>query len=226
VNRVLILRPQPGADQSARLARSLGLEPVVAPLFTVRPLAWEPVEAAGFDAVMMTSANAARYGGPGLAPLTLLPCYAVGQATAAAAREAGFERVTAGDGDAEDLIDFCVDDGVCNLLHLCGREHRPVERPGLRVERRIVYASDAAEALPAAARAALEGGAVALLHSPRAAALFRELVEARGSVAIAAISAAAAQAAGDGWLAREAAPQPTDEALLELAAKLCKIAAR
>ncbi len=226
MNRVLILRPQPGADQSARLARSLGLEPVVAPLFTVRPLAWEPVEAAGFDAVMMTSANAARYGGPGLAPLTLLPCYAVGQATAAAAREAGFERVTAGDGDAEDLIDFCVDDGVCNLLHLCGREHRPVERPGLRVERRIVYASDAAEALPAAARAALEGGAVALLHSPRAAALFRELVEARGSVAIAAISAAAAQAAGDGWLAREAAPQPTDEALLELAAKLCKIAAR
>ena len=226
MNRILILRPQPGADQSARLARSFGLEPTVAPLFTVGPLAWEPVEAAGFDAVMMTSANAARHGGPGLAPLTLLPCYAVGEATAAAAREAGFERVTAGDGDAEDLIDFCVDDGVCSLLHLCGREHRPVERPGLRVERRIVYASDAAAALPAAARAALEGGAVALLHSPRSAALFGELVEARGTVAIAAISAAAAEAAGDGWLAREAAPQPTDEALLELAAKLCKIAGR
>jgi uroporphyrinogen-III synthase len=226
VNRILILRPQPGADQSARLARSFGLEPTVAPLFTVGPLAWEPVEAAGFDAVMMTSANAARHGEPGLAPLTLLPCYAVGEATAAAAREAGFGRVTAGDGDAENLIGLCARDGVSNLLHLCGREHRSVERPGLRVERRIVYASDAVSTLPPAAREALEGGAVALLHSPRAAALFRHLVEARGSIAIAAISGAAAEAAGDGWLAREAAPQPTDEALLELAAKLCKIAAQ
>ena len=226
MNRVLILRPQPGADQSARLARSFGLEPVVAPLFTVGALPWEPVEAAGFDAVMMTSANAARHGGPGLAPLTLLPCYAVGEATAAAAREAGFERVTVGDGDAEDLIGLCARDRVSNLLHFCGREHRAVERPGLRVERRIVYASDAVSTLPAAARAAVEGGAVALLHSPRAAALFGELVEAREGVAVAAISAAAAEAAGDGWLAREAAPQPTDEALLELAAKLCKIAAR
>ena len=226
MNQVLILRPQPGADQSARLARSFGLKPVVAPLFRVRPLAWEPVEAAGFDAVMMTSANAARHGGPGLTPLRPLPCYAVGEATAAAAREAGFERVTAGEGDAEDLIDRCAGDGVRNLLHLGGREHRPVERPGLRVERRIVYASDAAGALPAAAREAIEGGAVALLHSPRAAALFGELVAARRSIAIAAISAAAAEAAGDGWRVREAAPRPTDEALLELAAKLCKIAAR
>ena len=38
--RVLILRPQPGADETAERARALGLEAVVAPLFEVGPLAW------------------------------------------------------------------------------------------------------------------------------------------------------------------------------------------
>ena len=73
-NIVLILRPQPGADESAARARALGLDPVVAPLFTVRPLAWEAPNPADFDAVMMTSANAARFGGDGLTPFIDLPC--------------------------------------------------------------------------------------------------------------------------------------------------------
>ena len=58
---MLILRPQPGADETAARARTLGLEPVVAPLFTIRPLAWEPPDPAEFDAVLLTSANAARH---------------------------------------------------------------------------------------------------------------------------------------------------------------------
>lgn len=226
MNRVLILRPQPGADRSAGRARALGLDPVVAPLFTIRPLHWISPGARGWDAVMLTSANAARHAGPGLAPLTSLPCYAVGEATEAAARDAGFGQVTAGQADAEDLIDRCAADGVRSLLHLCGREHRPVGRRGVRVERRVVYASDAAECLPAEAQEAIEAGAVAMLHSPRAAALFSQLATRRANVAVAAISTAAAAAAGGGWLACEAAPQPTDEALLELAAKLCKIVRR
>ena len=44
--KVLILRPQPGADETAARARALGLEPLVAPLFTVRPLAWTPPDPA------------------------------------------------------------------------------------------------------------------------------------------------------------------------------------
>ena len=64
-------------------------------------------------------------------------------------------------------------------------------------------------------------GAVALIHSPRAGRRFAELVENRGSIAIAAISRAAAEAAGAGWECVEAADQPTDDALLALAARLC-----
>ncbi len=41
-DRLLVLRPQPGADETAARARALGLEPVVAPLFSVRPLHWTP----------------------------------------------------------------------------------------------------------------------------------------------------------------------------------------
>ena len=64
-NEVLILRPEPGAGRTAERARKLGLVPVVAPLFAIRALPWTPPDAAGFDAVMLTSANAAREAGGG-----------------------------------------------------------------------------------------------------------------------------------------------------------------
>jgi uroporphyrinogen-III synthase len=62
-----------------------------------------------------------------------------------------------------------------------------------------------------------------LIHSPRAARRFAELTDARGreSIAIVAISPAAADAAGAGWAQVDAADKPTDEALLALAERLC-----
>jgi uroporphyrinogen-III synthase len=62
---------------------------------------------------------------------------------------------------------------------------------------------------------------VALIHSPRAGHRFAELAKDRSTIAIAAISEAAAAAAGDGWQSVAAAGQPSDEALLALAARLC-----
>jgi uroporphyrinogen-III synthase len=64
-------------------------------------------------------------------------------------------------------------------------------------------------------------GAVAVIHSPRAARRLFDLVPARKSIAVAAISPAAAAAAGEGWAAVESAAEPTDDALLALAARLC-----
>ena len=89
----------------------------------------------------------------------------------------------------------------------------------IAIDRRIVYAAEAVENLPEAARAALPD-AVALLHSPRAARLFARLVDPTG-IAIAAISPAALAAAGAGWRIAEAAERPTDASLLAVAAKLC-----
>jgi uroporphyrinogen-III synthase len=215
---VLVLRPEPGASATAARARALGLRVTVAPLFTVRPLDWAPPRDA--EAILLTSAHAARLAGPGLARLLGATCYAVGEATAAAARQAGFTDLRVGPGDGAAAVAMAKDDGVRRLLHLCGREHVPFAG----VERRIVYAADALDSLPEAAARALARGALALLHSPRAAARLAELVPDRGHIRLAAISAAAAQAAGGGWAGKALAAAPRDEALLELAARLCQTA--
>ena len=222
MNTVLILRPQPGADESAGRARALALEPVVAPLFTVQPVAWEMPEGP-FGALLLTSANGARFG---LTPeLAALPCYAVGEATAQAARAAGAREVVAGPSDGAAAVALMAEAGVTRALHLCGRDHLALAHPHIGLERRIVYAAEAAEALVDAARDALARGALALLHSPRAAALFAALAPNRHRLRIAAISPAAAAAAGGGWAEVHVAAAPGDQALLELAARLCKTGA-
>lgn len=210
--RLLVLRPEPGASETAARARQLGLEPVVAPLFAIRPEPGPPVEADRFDAVLLTSANGARHAPPGL---TRLPCFAVGERTETAARAAGFVDVRAGPSDGEAAAAMMAAAGIRRALHLCGRDHVALRRPGVVIERRVVYA---AEPL---AREPFDGPAVAMIHSARAGALFAGLAPDRSRIAVAAISAAAAAAAGEGWAAKAVAAAPRDEALLELAAKLC-----
>jgi len=225
IRPVLIVRAEPGAGQSAARARALGLTPVTAPLFTVRPLPWQPPPAGGFDAVMLTSAQAARHGGGGLTPFLALPCYTVGEATAAAALEAGFGDVRPGPADGAALLAKMAAEGIGAAFHPCGRDRIELAHPRVRIGRVAVYAAEEAAELPLAAAAALREGALALLHSPRSAALFARLAgDRRGEVALAAISAATAAAAGPGWRACAVAPVPRDEALLELAAKLCQTA--
>lgn len=223
---VLVLRPEPGASATADGARKLGLEPVVAPLFTVHAYSWQAPDPSAFDAVLLTSANAARHGGTALQGFAHLPCYAVGEATAAAAREAGFGDVRTGRSDGADALALIERDGPARILHPCGRDNLPLHSSSASIERRVVYASEAAEELPANAVDALAAGAVALLHSPRSAAVFARLVDRarldRATIALAAISPAAKQAAGAGWRSVAAAGRPRDEALLELAAKLCQ----
>jgi uroporphyrinogen-III synthase len=218
---VLVLRPEPGAAATAARARQRGLEAVTAPLFSIRALSWQAPAAAGFDAVLLTSANAARHGGPQLAAFLDLPCHCVGEATAAAAGEAGFRNVRAGQGDGAGAL---AQIGAGRVLHLCGQDHLALG--GNEVERRIVYAAEAVAELPGPAQEALARGALALVHSPRAGALFADLVASAGlkreTISIAAISAAAADAAGGGWHAVGIARGPRDEALLELAAELCQ----
>jgi uroporphyrinogen-III synthase len=190
----------------------MGLKPVVAPLFAITAVTGPAVEAARFDAVLLTSANGARHAPAGL---ERLPCFAVGEGTAGAARAAGFGDVRTGPRDGAAAAAMMTAAGVRRALHLCGRDHLAVEAQGVEIERRIVYS---AEPLP---RPRFEGPAVAMIHSARAGARFAELAGDRSGIAIAAISEPAAAAAGEGWAAKAVAEAPRDQALLELAAKLC-----
>lgn len=220
---LLVLRPEPGASATARRARALGLAPVVSPLFTVRAIAWDPPDASTFDTVLFTSANAPRHAGAGLARYRHLPCLAVGDATANSARDAGFGDVTAGTHDAERLLAAIAPD--TRVLHLCGEHRHAAARPTTQIP---VYVSQAAETLAAVAREATAAGAVAMLHSPRAAAVLCSLLPrpSRANVAIVAISPAAADAAGSGWATVAAAPRPADAAMLAIARLLCENDAR
>jgi len=215
---LLVLRPEPGASTTVAAAHALGLRAIAAPLFIIQPLDWALPERMP-EAVLMTSANAARLAGPALDRLIDLPLYAVGEATAAAARDRGFTQIIAGEGGIDAIVARAAADGVGRLLHLAGREHRVPAEDAPIVEQRIVYAADAVSTLPAAAAHVLPD-AVALLHSPRAAALFATLVD-RCAVRIAAISPAARAAAGHGWREMAVADRPTDASLLAAAAKLC-----
>ena len=221
MSQILILRPEPGAGASAARARALGLEPMVAPLFTIRPLEWQSPEGP-FGALLLTSANAPRHAGAGLAQFLHLPCFAVGEATAAAAREAGFASIETGPADGAAALALAAEKGFRQILHLCGRDHVELSHPNATVVSRAVYAADAAHALSTEAVAALDADALVLLHSPRAAAAFAALAGDRARIRIAAISRAAADAAGPGWAEVHVAQAPRDQALLELAAKLCK----
>lgn len=215
--RLVLLRPEPGASASAAKAAALGLEAVAIPLFAVEPVEWT-VPGGSFDALLLTSANALRHGGSALARLRGLKAYAVGEATAAAARAAGFEVAAVGTGGVEELL--AILPAGERLLHLAGAERR--ESGDVRVVAVTVYRSVAID--PGPALDAVRGALVAV-HSPRAGTRLSALVDAqgigRGEVTLAAISAAAAAACGAGWRAVHVADAPADTALLALAARLC-----
>ena len=219
MRRVLVLRPEPGATATLRRARERGLEAEAVPLFEVEPVEWAVPDPSDFDALLLTSGNAVRHGGPGLQALRELPVHAVGEATARAAREAGFAVATIGDWDVNRLLGSI--DANVSLLHLCG-EHRTVPDEARQPITAVrVYRAQAREGVDIGAAA----GSLALIHSSRAGSRFAELVDAqaieRGSIIIAAISQAAAEAAGSGWGAIETVASPTDDALLALAERLC-----
>ncbi|HEX5258022.1 MAG TPA: uroporphyrinogen-III synthase [Sphingomicrobium sp.] len=215
MRRLLVLRPEPGASATAQRARALGLTAVAAPLFEIEPLEWDVPEVGGFDGLLLTSANAVRHSGERLRDLRGLPVYAVGEATAEAAREAGFSVAATGDGGVDRLLGSIDQD--LKLLHLCGEDRRDPVETRQRITNVPVYR---ARPLDSPDLSAAEG-AVALIHSPRAGRRFAELIRNRNSIVIAAISPAAAESVGSGWAAAESAPEPDDDALLALAVRLC-----
>lgn len=146
--RVLVTRPQPGADATAARLGEMGFSPVLLPLTRIAPVAPELADdPAVFDAVAVTSVNALRHAPPGLlAALREKPVFAVGEASAAAARAAGFGRVHAAAGTARDLaalIGRCCPPGT-RLLHLAGVERtagfsEALEAAGFRITIAEVY---------------------------------------------------------------------------------------
>jgi len=101
---VLVTRPHPDNEATARALRERGFAAVLAPLLRCEPVASGAIDP-NIAAVIVTSANALRAVEADLGPLLKLPLFAVGEHTAAAARDAGFAEVIVAGGDAASLRD-------------------------------------------------------------------------------------------------------------------------
>ena len=168
-----VVRPEPGNAATADRAEARGLTVLRLPFFAVRRVGWLAPDPADHDALLLTSANAVRHGGPQLDRLRILPVIAVGQATAAAARLAGFDVMLAGNADAARLIVQAERLGIARALHLGGRE-RTISVQGPISAAITVYASE--QRTISAEQAAALTGTVVLLHSARAAERLAELI--------------------------------------------------
>jgi uroporphyrinogen-III synthase len=106
--RIWITRAEPEARRTAEAVAAAGHRPLISPLIQIAPLASASDGLAkaliGVGALAFTSANGVR-AFAALRPISdrHLPVYAVGGATARAAREAGFATVIDADGDAAAL---------------------------------------------------------------------------------------------------------------------------
>jgi uroporphyrinogen-III synthase len=220
---VLAIRPEPGCSATIRAGLEAGLAIAGCPLSELRPLAWDPPVPRRIDGLLFGSANAARLAGPALAAFRGKRAFAVGAATAEAARSAGLDVAAIGRNGLQTLLDTLPP--PLTLLRLAGEEHVPLHPPpGIALETRIAYRS-VPLTLPESAADTLRGGALVLLHSAAAArhlgAECDRLGVDRTAVAIAALGPRIAEAAGEGWRDRRAAGEPHEAALLALARDMC-----
>ena len=182
--RVLLTRPQEDNERLAVHLAARGIETVAAPLIEIRPAERARLDTAGVQAFLVTSANGAR----ALAAATECrdrPVLAVGEASAAAARAAGFAEVSAAGGDVDALAALAaerLDPAAGALLHAAGRYVAGdlagrLQSAGFGVRREVLYYAETAATLPDAARQALAGRELdgALFFSPRTGGAFVRL---------------------------------------------------
>ena len=225
---LLALRPEPGLAATLDKARALGLAIDGQPLSAIRPLAWDCPDPAGIDGLLIGSANAILHAGPHLARLAAKPVFAVGEATAAAARAAGFTVAMTGSGGLQGVLDAVPSfwPAPCHLLRIAGEEHVPLTPPaGVTFAEVIAYRSKALP-LDAAAPLLASGTALVLLHSAATATHFAAEVGRlgleRSRITLAALGPRIAAAAGEGWAAVHTAASPDERTLLQLAFDLCR----
>jgi uroporphyrinogen-III synthase len=185
-------------------------------------LAWQRPDPANFDAVLLTSANTLRHGGDQIKAVRHLPAWCVGEATAAAAREAGFSVAATGGSDAADLISTTP---LHRWLWLAGQRHQPLTVPeGASLVIVPVYAATPIGPPPAFGEA-LTSPAIIMAYSRASAERLAALVPVRHMHRLVAISPAVASAASDGWAEQRIAQRPDDGEMVALAAALCQNAA-
>jgi uroporphyrinogen-III synthase len=225
--RLLITRPEPAASNSAAALRAMGHQVICAPVLGVQSQNWQSPTMMP-HATLFTSANAVRLGGAGLHVYHHLPALAVGEATAAALRQAGFTDIHLGGGDLRACVSLAQAMGFTSLLHLAGANRTSATLPDtMRIMVRIVYRAKLIAQLPQRLADTLRRGEVdvALLYSVRSAQQFATLFDLAGLdrrlLKLVALSPAVLSAAGTGWHDSVAAAAPRDAAVFAAIQRMC-----
>jgi len=217
--RVAITRVMPDAERTAARVKALGAEPIIAPLLTIIPCGYD-TSVGGAQALIFTSSNGVR-AFPAVRDARHLIVLAVGDATAEAARTAGFRDVRSADGDVASLAALTLRDlhpNAGKLIHI-GGEHLAgdlsgqLQTAGFSVERRVAYSAQPAHVLPAPLTEKLD---IVLFHSARAAETFIALGAPHAAEMTAGClsPAVADAAAATAWKRIIVAPAPREDALL------------
>jgi uroporphyrinogen-III synthase len=244
--RVLVTRPQPAAAALAARLTALGHAAVIEPLLTIVPEAdaCERLAQAfvGAQAVLFTSVNGVEAFADARGRRDLR-VFAVGDATASAARAAGFTEVESAGGDVASLAALVrarASPGAGALVHARGSDVAgdlagELGAAGFTLRRVALYRAIPAETLSSSVIAAFHRGRIdaALFFSPRTAAAFVRLARAAGiegasaaAVALALSPAVAAELGTLSWRRLLTAEEPTETAILDMLASLAAAAAR
>src|SRR5579864_47160 len=240
--RALITRPRAEAEALAALLGERGIEAVIEPLIEIAHSAAVFPSLTGVQAILCTSANGVRALARASAERAL-PLFAVGDATARAARAEGFRQVESAGGDVDDLaylVGRRLKPQGGKLLHIAGSVvagdlAAALAAEGFAVERAVLYDASPAAALTIRTAQSIASGEFdfALFFSPRTAAIFARLAEDAGvreglrpSVAVSISAAADAMLADLPFRDRVIAEAPTQAALIACVERLVRQSAR
>ncbi|NVK18542.1 MAG: uroporphyrinogen-III synthase [Methylocystaceae bacterium] len=189
--RLLVTRPKEDADPLAKILKDKGYDPVIFPLLTIKAendglKALGAMKEADVQAILFTSANGVRHFARADKRRTF-KVLAVGDASAEAAKEAGFKDVESATGDVEALAklvkDKC-DPKKGQLVHVAGSRIAGdlkglLEKDGFSYTRVVLYSADKTTDLSATLKQDISAGKIdgVLLYSPRTATAFVELAE-------------------------------------------------
>lgn len=228
--RALVTRPREDAEGVAAALRKRGIEVQIEPMIEIVPVPDARVVFAGVQAVLATSANGVRALAAASAERAV-PLLAVGDATARAARAAGFSDVDSAGGDVETLAALArrrLDPGNGALLHVAGSVVAGdltgvLKAAGFEIRRAVLYRAETRTEVSPTLDRALRDDLIdlSLFFSPRTAATFVTLVRRAGLdaacrriVAVALSGAVAEDLAGLPWRAVRVAERPEQAAML------------
>lgn len=237
--KVLVTRPVGRVPATVEALAACHITAICDPMLTVEPVANSGIESLTCQALAITSVAAAELLGGYISDVTK-PIYAVGDTTAKAALQSGFQNVRSANGDVSTLVDLITslaDPAEGRLLHLgsevvVGDLVETLRVRGFCAEHAVIYRVYEATTFLSATISAFRMGEVkgVLFFSPRSARAFVRLLNLPqnafsldGVTAFCLSAAVARETKRVGWENILTSERPTMASLIELVAALGKM---